>query len=134
VISIILDTNVFISGIFWSGPPFVILNAWRKRKIKLIYSADILEEYIRVSKLLASKYQAIDISLFMDLLAMYGEMHTPIFLHDAVTADPDDDKFIACALGARCKIIVSGDKHLLDVSGFAGIKVIKPATFVREHL
>lgn len=134
MISIILDTNVFVSGIFWSGPPSTILKAWSKEKIKLIYSAEILDEYIRVSHLLSKKYPAINISTFIDLLTFHGEMHFSTRLKEQITNDPDDEKFISCALGANCKFIVSGDKHLLDVSGFRGIHVLKPAAFVKEYL
>jgi putative PIN family toxin of toxin-antitoxin system len=42
---IILDTNVFVSGIFFTGPPYRILEAWRDRKIELVVSPEILEEY-----------------------------------------------------------------------------------------
>jgi predicted nucleic acid-binding protein len=51
-----------------------------------------------------------------------------------VCDDPDDDKFIACAIAAKCKMIVSGDKHLLKVSGFKGIGVIRPREFVDKYL
>jgi len=132
--TVILDTNVFISGIFWSGPPYTILNAWRNHKIKLIYSIEILNEYVRVSKLLAKKYKEIDISGFIDLILIYGEVHSPIILQEPISIDPDDDKFIACALNANCNIIISGDKDLLDVTGYAGIEILKPATFVKKYL
>jgi predicted nucleic acid-binding protein len=55
-------------------------------------------------------------------------------LAERVCSDPDDDKFLACAVASRTKIVVSGDKHLLAVSGFRGIKVVKPRQFVDEHL
>ena len=44
---VILDTNVLISGIFFSGPPHQILNAWRDGKIQLVISQEILKEYWR---------------------------------------------------------------------------------------
>ena len=134
MISIILDTNVFISGIFWSGPPYLILDAWRQKKIKLIYSVEILEEYLRISKFLSKKYKQIDIFPFIDLVTLHGELHTPIVLENSVTADRDDDKFIACALGANCNIIISGDKDLLTVNGYAGIEVLKPVPFLKKHI
>ena len=134
MIKVIIDTNVFVSGIFWSGPPFKILNAWRHQKLKLIYSADILEEKIRVGQVLSKKYKGVEISPFIDLITIFGEMHTPIILDAAITDDPDDEKFIACALSASCKHIISGDKHLLDVNGFAGISVDKPAAFVKKYI
>jgi len=42
----------------------------------------------------------------------------------------DDDIFIACALVAKCKTVVSGDRHLLKMSGFQGIKVLRLREFV----
>lgn len=46
----ILDTNVFVSGVFFSGPPYQILKAWRDGNVQLVISTDILSEYIRVEK------------------------------------------------------------------------------------
>lgn len=51
---IVLDTNIFISGIFFSGPPSKILHAWRDSKIQIILSKEILEEYQRVAEKLLS--------------------------------------------------------------------------------
>jgi predicted nucleic acid-binding protein len=47
---------------------------------------------------------------------------------------PDDNKFIACALASESTVIVSGDKHLLKVSGYQNIEVLKPREFVDKHL
>jgi predicted nucleic acid-binding protein len=55
-------------------------------------------------------------------------------LPEPVCEDPDDDKFIACAVASRCKVIVSGDRHLLKLSGFGGIKVMRPGQFMDENL
>jgi hypothetical protein len=44
----ILDTNVLISGIFFSGIPYDLLAAWRDRKIELVITPEILAEYRRV--------------------------------------------------------------------------------------
>lgn len=51
-----------------------------------------------------------------------------------VCEDPDDDKFIACALAGDAKVITSGDKHLLTVSGYAGIEILRPGRFEDEYL
>ena len=53
---------------------------------------------------------------------------------EPVCSDPDDDKFLACAIASGSRIIVSGDKHLIKVSGFEGIEVLKPSQFVKRHL
>ena len=44
--------------------------------------------------------------------------------------DPDDDKVLECAVGADCNYIVSGDKHLIRLKSFKGIKILSPAEFL----
>lgn len=56
---VILDTNVFVSGVFFTGPPYQILKAWREGRVKLIVSPEILEEYERVGKILAEEFPSI---------------------------------------------------------------------------
>jgi predicted nucleic acid-binding protein len=48
--------------------------------------------------------------------------------------DPDDDKFLACAVASGSNCVISGDKLLLNASGFHGIEVIKPRQFVDRYL
>ena len=131
---IILDTNVLVSGIFFSGPPFRILKAWRDNKLQLVVSTDILDEYQRVAAILGEKYSQVDISPVLDLLTMNSDIVTAPPLPEPVSVDPDDDKFIACALAADTKLIVSGDRHLLDVDGYQEIRVLKPRRFVNIYL
>jgi putative PIN family toxin of toxin-antitoxin system len=131
---IILDTNVVISGIFFSGPPYEILKAWKNGKFELITSHEILNEYKRVSEELSEKFKEIDQRKMIDLISLESKVYVSIALPEQVTDDPDDDKFIACALGSKTKLIVSGDKHLLDVNGYKGIRILKPKDFVGEFL
>jgi putative PIN family toxin of toxin-antitoxin system len=134
MIRIVLDTNVFMSGIFWSGPPERILDAWQARGVDLVVSAEIIDEYLRISKALSKKYPGVDISPFIDMVAIHGKMFAPIPLAASVCRDPNDDMFIALALSSNTKIIVSGDKDLLDINGYAGIQIIKPNEFVEKYL
>lgn len=45
---IVLDTNVFISGVFWKGNPHKILNLWIDNKLEIVVTEKILDKYIRV--------------------------------------------------------------------------------------
>ena len=54
---VVLDTNVFISGIFFSGPPSRILKAWANQSFQIVLSQQILDEYQRVAVALSSKFQ-----------------------------------------------------------------------------
>lgn len=131
---IILDTNVVISGIFFAGPPYQILKSWREGKLHLLISEEILAEYRRVGETLALQFPSIDLLPILDMLRANAEVLSVKCLSEPVCDDPDDDKFLACALAGECKLIVSGDKHLLKVSGFRSIKVLKPREFVNCYL
>ena len=131
---VILDTNVFISGIFFSGPPYRILQAWRDGLIKLALTGKILEEYRRVAEQLHRQFPAINLQRIFELQIINAEIVPDQHLPVTICADPDDDKFIACALTARCKVIVSGDKHLLNIPTYRGIKVVTPRIFVETYL
>lgn len=131
---IVLDTNVLVSGIFFSGPPADILRAWSRGKFRLVLSPEILDEYTRVSAELADKFPDIDIRRILDLVVVRSEVCSPAALPQQVCEDPHDDKFFAAALDSRAKIIISGDKHLLRVSGYQGVSVLTPRQFLAQHL
>ena len=131
---IVLDTNVFVSGIFWVGAPYQILNAWHNHKISIAVTPEILEEYTRVANILQKKHQKIDITSLMDLVTRYTEVYQPVSLPEKISCDPDDDKFIACALSSNAKIIISGDSDLLDVNGYNEITIITPRKFIDKFL
>jgi len=131
---VILDTNVFVSGIFFTGPPYQILKAWHDGKLKLVISPEILEEYQRVGAVLNEQFPSIDLGKILEMITVKATMVHAQSLPEAVCIDPDDDKFLACALGSKSKLIVSGDKHLLRVSGFREIRVLKPREFVDKYL
>lgn len=131
---VILDTNVFVSGIFFSGPPYRILEAWRDDKIQLVVSPEILEEYRRVGELLAEDHPAINLSPWIELVVQKASIFSVPPHAEVVCDDPDDDKFLACALASKSRAIVSGDKHLLKVSGYEGIEVLKPRDFLEKYL
>lgn len=131
---VILDTNVLMSGIFFAGPPSRILEAWGDGKLRFVLSKDIFEEYRRVEAELAAEYSGVDAALILELLAAHSQICDALPLPESVCADPEDDKFLACALASRCKLIISGDAHLLKASGYRGIVVVRPGKFVEEYL
>jgi putative PIN family toxin of toxin-antitoxin system len=131
---LIVDTNVFISGIFFTGPPFLILDAWRKRIVGFVVSSEILDEYRETGLELSSGFPGVDIGPWLALVESRAIMINAAPLDAPVCSDPDDDKFLACALSARVRLIVSGDKALQRVSGHAGATVLSPRQFVDRHL
>jgi len=133
-VRIVLDTNVFVSGVFFSGPPYRILEAWRDGRIELAVSPDILNEYQRVGNELSKQFPSIDLSSILGLVTIHAMMFQSPQLPEPVYEDPDDDMFIACAIASKSNVIVSGDKHLLKVTDFGGVPIIKPREFVDTYL
>lgn len=131
---VVLDTNVLVSGVFFSGPPQQILEAWRDGRIALVASLEILEEYRRVGERLSAEFEGVSLEPFFTLLAANALIVEPRPLPEAVVSDSTDDKFFACALGTDCRIIVSGDKRVLAASGYEGVEVIRPRGFVERYL
>ena len=133
-LKVVIDTNVFVSGVFFSGPPSQILKAWQLGKFELIVSREILDEYRRVGEILREEHPAVDLKPILNFVLEHAKVYKSAALKEPVCEDPDDDKFIACALASGSKVIVSGDQHLLKVSGYQGIQVLKPRAFVDQYL
>ena len=84
---------------------------------------------------MALRYEGIDFEPFAALLAIYAEViDAPELMEPPVSDDPADDKFLACAVAASVKVIVSGDAHLLGVSGWNGMEVLRPRAFANRYL
>ena len=66
-LKVVMDTNVFVSGVFFSGPPYQILKAWQSGEFELVVSQDILDEYRRVGEILAEERPNIDVNPILNL-------------------------------------------------------------------
>jgi putative PIN family toxin of toxin-antitoxin system len=131
---VIVDTNVFVSGIFFTGPPYRILQAWKEGQIQLVTSPSILAEYREVALRLSERYSKIDILPIINLVMVNAAIVEAESFTTAVCDDPDDDMFLACSIASDVQIIVSGDKHLLKLNGYHDIAIIRPKTFVDYYL
>jgi putative PIN family toxin of toxin-antitoxin system len=131
---VVVDTNVLVSGIFFGGVPGRILTAWRDGKLTLVVSPTVLDEYQRVGSVLRTRYHGADLEPVLALVAVHAEVVEPPTLSTRLCDDPDDDKFMACALAGRASIVVSGDKGRRRVSGWSGIEVVTPRAFVDRYL
>lgn len=128
---VVVDTNALISAAFFGGKPGLGLDAWREGKLDLLLGEETISEYVDVLHRISEKYPRVDVAK-IPLITTCGILVEPQILNEIVRADSDDGKFIAAALGSSSRIIITGDKHLLDVSGYLGIEMIKPAVFVEK--
>ena len=131
---VVLDTNVLISGTFWTGDSFRILSLIDSGKFTLILSKEILEEYDRVLHsdeiLEKSAYREEKAMAVRRLLAM-ATIIVPTSHVRVVTDDPDDDKFLDAAMEGKAGFIVSQDQHLLKLKEFQNIRILTPQELLR---
>ena len=125
---------MFVLEVFFSGPPYQILRAWRNQKFQIVISLEILDEYYRVGEELSTQFPGTDLIPLLELISTKAELVESVQLDEAVCDDPDDDKFFACAIAGGADVIISGDKHLLKMSGYQGIEVFRPRQFVDNYL
>lgn len=97
----VLDTNVFISAVFFGGTPGEVLSAWREGAFQIVLSREIVYEYRRVGMRLAATFPAVDLGPALNLLLSHAEFVIPAALTQTFCRDPDDDKFVACAIAAK---------------------------------
>ena len=128
----VIDTNVVVSGLFWRGPADDVLAAWLIGRVEWIVSAGILAEYHTTLQTLEKKYPPPDSAwAFLRGISLSARLTIPADLEGQICADPDDDKFIAAAIAGHASTIVSGDKALLKVDGYHGLRILKPVTFLK---
>lgn len=129
---VVIDTNVFVASFLNpAGTPRKIIDLWRDGRIVLCLCAEIIEEYIEVLSRLGLEGE----SELEELLEVFRrKVHIHFVAIDrqikAVAADPEDDKFLECALSAQASLIVSGDKHLLNLKSYKDIRVVSPSQFI----
>lgn len=100
----------------------------------MVMTREIFDEYRRVAAELHGGFPDVDVTRILELILVGAEICTPAKLPKPVCADPDDDKFFACAVASGADVVVSGDKHLLKASGYRGITVMTPRMFVDQNL
>jgi putative PIN family toxin of toxin-antitoxin system len=129
---VVIDTNVIVSS-FYGGNPKRIIDLLKAEKIKLCISKDIINEYIKV----LMRFKDIDDIEVNELVKLFSNSRIVIFTGSTpklkvVVNDPDDDKFIECAVELGAEYIISGDKDLLSIKQFGNIKILSPKQFLEE--
>jgi putative PIN family toxin of toxin-antitoxin system len=114
---------------FSGGAPHEILRAWYQNRFTLVLSLEIYVEYERTAHELAERFPPIDLNSILDYMKKKAVYYAPLPLSSPVCVDPADDKFIACALASKTRIVVSGDKHLQAVTGYREVQVVTPRQF-----
>lgn len=128
---IVLDTNTVISGLLWFGNPRQILDLAEEGTVTICTSSNLLNELEKVlarpkfTERLATVGTSVE-----EVLDRFIELAEVVEKVMVVTADPDDDAVISCALAAGADCIVSGDAHLLDLKSYGDVEILSAAQFL----
>ena len=130
----VVDTNVLLSGFFWSGRPHALMELVRAGTLTLISSPALLAELAEVMN--RPKFKAIvarsnvDPERTLGALRRLAEIIDPPALPAPVSRDPSDDAVLALAAASRADLIITGDADLLTLGSHAGIPIIDPAAAI----
>jgi len=133
MIKVVIDTNVFVSS-FFGGNPKRIIDLWKHEEIVLCLSKDVLDEYIDVLQRVGLK----DENEIEELLSLFAKGFNILFTTKtpkirAVKDDPDDDKFVECAVALKAEVIITGDKALKTMSEYLEVKILTPGEFLKTY-
>ncbi len=128
---VVIDTNIFVSS-FFGGNPKKVIDLWKNGKITLCVSKDILDEYIRVLQRIGLDEE----HEIEEILSLFGKGFNILFTTKTseirvVKDDPDDDKFVECAVALKAEAIITGDRHLGKLGEFRGIRIVTPLEFLK---
>ena len=127
---IVIDTNVVASAVFFGGRPAELLRKVIQHELSAVATNEIVDEYQATIDYLLSKYK--NRPLQFSIVPIFSAMEIiPATSKIAVCRDPDDKKFISCAIDGHCYYIVSGDKDLLSVGQYENVKIITVSEFLK---
>ena len=132
---VVLDTNVIISAtLIRGGQEDQIVRAWQRGVFELVLSPPILEEMGRAlfyDKLRKLRWMTVE--EVAELLQALAQGSVVVSGRSKVKAsrDPDDDKFLAAAIEAEARFVVTGDRDLLALRRYRNVRIITPARFLR---
>lgn len=127
---LVLDTNAVVSGLLWDRASSQLIDAALKGHAELFTSQALLlelEDVLPRQKLARRvAVSGLSVAQLVERYALLARSVPPASI-GRVSADPDDDHVLACALAAQADLIVSGDPDLLNLKSYQRIPIVSPA-------
>jgi len=133
LIKVVLDTNIYISGILFAGKPREVLDLAIKGKIHVFISPDILSELRDVLSRKKFGFSPEHVDIIIREIESITTMVNPAKKYSIVSHD-SDNIIIDCAMESRVEYIITGDNDLLCLNKYKSITIINPALFIEEYL
>jgi len=130
---IVLDTNCLLARIANSSKFHSVWTAFIDEKFCLCVSNEIMNEY---EEIIARKTSPAFAEMIVHIILNSENIVyvNPYYRFNLIAADPDDNKFVDCAIIANADYIVSQDTHfnILKTINFPKVNVISIEEFVKE--
>lgn len=129
-VAVVADTNVIVSALLWEGNESKIVGLVEEGKIKLLTSIALLDE---LKKVLMYERFGLDEKMGDDnikYILTISKIISPKRRLRVIREDPADNRVLECALEGKARYIVSGDKHLVRLKKFGGIKIVRAKEFL----
>ncbi|WP_337287892.1 putative toxin-antitoxin system toxin component, PIN family [Candidatus Methylomirabilis sp.] len=130
---VVLDTNTLISALLFSGTASRLVPLWQSRRITILLSGAILQEYLRVLTYPKFRLNEREVRglLEEELLPFVETVRATKHLR-VVRRDPEDNKFLECTVAGRAEHLVTGDQDLLELETYRGITVLTVGDFLNQ--
>ncbi|TEU11702.1 MAG: putative toxin-antitoxin system toxin component, PIN family [Anaerolineales bacterium] len=123
------DTNIWFASIQWHGRPRRIRTLGERRLIVLITSQAILAELTHVMRDYFG-YSDDEAYMWHKRIIAHTDIVHPTRWVNAVPDDPDDNKFVECALEGKAQYVISRDQDLLRLGEYEGIRMADDVEFL----
>ena len=136
---VVIDTNLWVSALLWRGMPWRLLRLAEQGQVTFCMAPAMVAELAEVLTYDRLQPRLQQLGLTPAALIAYVLNIASVFeVSDPeepaiVTADPDDDIFLHCAVVAGAAYLVSGDYHLLDLDNYAGIPILTVRDFLTRE-
>ena len=123
---VVLDVNILVSSLISKGKPRELWLKAVSGEFQLVLSRRIVEEFVEVIS--RPKFQRYlgerDVLDFLEALSTRARIVRTRSRLRIIREDPEDNNILAAAYDGRADYIVSGDRHLLGLGEFEGIKIL----------
>ena len=133
---VVLDTNIWLSAVFWKGEASKVIESCATKKIELVITENIVSEIVEIvnreakfQKFIKNLKESVE-ELVRTILSIATLIETQSKI-ELIKDHPKDNMILEAALDGKADYIVSYDKHILDMLEFREIQILEPGAFLK---
>ena len=133
MISVVIDTNVFLSALLFGGTPGKLISLWKSGKIQPQVNKNTVAELLRVLaypkfKLTENEIQYLLYAEILPFCKVVPTKSGPAIISE----DSSDDMFLRCCEVSNAKALISGDSQLIALKSYGNASILTPSQFIKK--